>query len=383
MIKFYFVIILILFIYLSIEYILLSISTKKIPLRILINGTRGKSTTVKLIYNILRKNGLNTYAKITGDNPILFYPDGTEKKLKRFAPTSIKENIKLLKQISKEKPNAIVMECMALHSETQSMLGKLIFKPHYVLIVNVLPDHKEVMGETIEQNLLTMLECVNKESTLLLTNEINSILQNVNYFHNKTIIIEQVEFNFNFSNIPEEIINESWSVIKEISKQLNIDEQIAKDEFISEWKTINEKIKFEILKSNIDIWNLFSINDIITTKKFILLSLKLKPKNGIIFILNSRIDRPFRTKEFVEYIIDNFPHSEVWLMGNGKQLAKTIFTKKHFQKSNILLVNDEQAITKIRNTVSQNTSLYCIGNHKETEHLENKLKRLSFSKGVQ
>ncbi len=382
MVIFYSTIVLLLIIYLSIEYIQLSASIKKIPLRILVNGTRGKSTTVKLIYNILRKNGLNVYAKITGDNPILFNPDGSKKELQRFAPTSIKENIKRLRELAKTKPDAMVMECMALHSETQSMLSKFMFKPHHVLIVNVLPDHKEVMGETLEQNLLTILECVDKDSNLIVADSTRSIFQKVKYSNENISFAKTFKFNFEFNNIPKEIIDESWSVIKEISKQLKLDEQIAKDEFLSEWIKIDNSIKIEIPNSNIDIWNLFSVNDISTTQKFIQHSVNYKKNNHIVFILNSRIDRPLRTKEFAEYITTIFPSSKVFLMGNGKLLAKSILVRNYYPKSSIFLVNDEQTISKIKKTISQNSSIYCIGNHQKTEPLRNKLQQLSQNKGV-
>jgi poly-gamma-glutamate synthase PgsB/CapB len=381
MIIFYFISFIIFLLYLIIEYNSLQYAIKTIPNRILVNGTRGKSTTVKLIFRILQKNGMNVYAKVTGDNPTLILPDGTNKIFKRYSPTSIKENIKLLKQISKKKPDAIIMECMALASETQSMLAKLIFKPHYVIIVNVLPDHKEIMGETIEKNQLTILECVYKKSTVLLTTTTNRVLKNVEFSHNKINIAQLTKFNSNFENIPHKIITESWSIIEEISKLLNIDEEIAKNEFISEWKLINEKIKMRIPGSNIDIWNLFSINDVATTESFVQLSQNLKKENKTIFIINSRLDRPIRTKEFVEYIANNFLHSNVWLMGSGKQLAKNILMKNHFPKESVLYLRNNQIIDKIKKSLPNNTSLYCIGNHKGAEHLLYQLKDLSLNNG--
>ncbi|MCF6270198.1 MAG: hypothetical protein L3J41_10830 [Melioribacteraceae bacterium] len=382
MLKFYLTITFIISIYLVVEYYLLSISIRKIPLRILVNGTRGKSTTVKIIYNILQKNGYKVYAKITGNNPILFNHDGTKKLLKRFAPISIKENIRLLRQIAKEKSDAMVMECMALQSETQKILSKIIFKPHYAIIVNVLPDHQEIMGDTIEENLLTLLECVNKNSTLLVTSETNNILKNVNCTHNKVSIVSQTEFNFDFKNIPKEIISESWSIINGITKELNLDKQIARDQFLFEWQTIDKNIKLEIPKLNIEIWNLFSVNDIVTTKRFIQFSTNVKPKNDVGFILNCRMDRPLRTKEFAQYISDNFKTSKILLMGNGKYLAKNIFKKNNFSKDNIVMFKEDRTIMNIEQIITKNSTFYSIGNNKGTEKLQMAIMNFTTRMGV-
>ena len=383
MIFFYSSIVLIILLYFGAEYVLLSKAIKAIPLRILVNGTRGKSTTVKLIYNILKNNELKTYAKITGDNPILYNPDGSSRKLKRFSPASIKENIRLLIIISKDKPDAFVMECMALQKETQNVLGKSIFSPHYSLITNVLPDHQEVMGETIEQNVLTLIECVDKESILIITEETNSVLQNVDFSHNKIEIINTVDYDLELINIPQDVINESWSIIRSLIGKLNVDETIAKDVFNAEWKAIDSKIKFNLFNSNITILNLFSINDLVSTEKFVTKAANKENKNELIFILNSRMDRPLRTKEFAKYISNNFYKSNVWLIGNGRQLAKSFLIKNNFPTNNIHLLNDETVVRNINNIETKDTLIYCVGNHKGTEDLIEKLKELTNNKGVQ
>ena len=104
---------LLLLIYFSIEYTFLRTTLKKIPLRILVNGTRGKSTTTKIIYEILRQEKYKVFAKTTGEIPIQYLPNGTNKQIARFSPASIIENIRLLREWAYESPDSIVMECMA------------------------------------------------------------------------------------------------------------------------------------------------------------------------------------------------------------------------------------------------------------------------------
>ena len=51
---------------------------RAIPVRIHVAGTRGKSTTTRLIAAGLRAGGLRVVAKTTGTEPRLIYPDGSE-----------------------------------------------------------------------------------------------------------------------------------------------------------------------------------------------------------------------------------------------------------------------------------------------------------------
>ena len=92
------------------EAIFLNRALKKIPIRILVNGTRGKSTTVRLLYELFRLNGKIVFAKTTGDNPEILFPDGTKKTVRRFSPPSIIENIQILLRATRQQPDVFVME---------------------------------------------------------------------------------------------------------------------------------------------------------------------------------------------------------------------------------------------------------------------------------
>ncbi len=58
----------------------------RIPIRIHVNGTRGKSSVTRLIAAGLRAGGIRTCAKTTGTLPRMIMPDGTEYPV--FRPAS-------------------------------------------------------------------------------------------------------------------------------------------------------------------------------------------------------------------------------------------------------------------------------------------------------
>ena len=63
---------------------------------------------------------------------------------------SIGEQIKLLRLFSKEKPDAVVMECMAVQPEYQWISEHQMIQSHIGVITNARPDHLEEMGPTID-----------------------------------------------------------------------------------------------------------------------------------------------------------------------------------------------------------------------------------------
>ena len=118
----------------------------KIPIRIHVNGTRGKSSVTRLIAAGLRAGGIKTFAKTTGSSPRFIDENGDDHIIQRFRPASIGEQIRMIKRFSKSKPEAIVMECMAVQPQYQWVSEHRIVQSNYSVITNVRPDHLEEMG---------------------------------------------------------------------------------------------------------------------------------------------------------------------------------------------------------------------------------------------
>ena len=86
-----------------IELYIHKISLKKIPIRIHVNGTRGKSSVTRLIAAGLREGGLNTFAKTTGTIPRIINNSGNDVELHRLRTASIGEQIKLIRYLINRK----------------------------------------------------------------------------------------------------------------------------------------------------------------------------------------------------------------------------------------------------------------------------------------
>ena len=69
---------------------------KKLPIRIHVNGARGKSRVTRLIAAGLRAGGLNTIAKVTGSAPRIIIEEGKDLVIHRLRSASIGEQVKFI-----------------------------------------------------------------------------------------------------------------------------------------------------------------------------------------------------------------------------------------------------------------------------------------------
>jgi poly-gamma-glutamate synthase PgsB/CapB len=126
------------------------INVRKIPIRIQVNGTRGKSSVTRLIAGGLRAGGMRVVAKTTGTKPRFIISDKEEIPIKRLGKPNIIEETRIFRQAQKYKPQAIVIECMALVPEYQKTeCNQLVLTTHGV-ITNARADHLDVMGPTVK-----------------------------------------------------------------------------------------------------------------------------------------------------------------------------------------------------------------------------------------
>ncbi len=137
-------------IFLVIESVINNRQLKKIPIRIYVNGTRGKSSVTRLIAASLRAGGLRTIAKTTGSSPRFILPDGTENLIRRLGQPSISEQVKIIRWTRDYQIDALVIECMALQPYTQWISEHKMVRSTIGVCTNVRADHLDVMGPTVD-----------------------------------------------------------------------------------------------------------------------------------------------------------------------------------------------------------------------------------------
>jgi poly-gamma-glutamate synthase PgsB/CapB len=157
--------------YLLAEKYFLDRKIKKIPLRVCVTGTRGKSSVTRLIAACLRESGMSVLAKTTGSKPCLILPDGSEKEIVRRGRTSILESKMVLKAATKRGVQALVQEMMSIHPESLQTEALLMLKPHILVITNVRLDHLDAVGNTKEDVACCFAFGIPKKSTVFVPEE--------------------------------------------------------------------------------------------------------------------------------------------------------------------------------------------------------------------
>lgn len=141
---------------------------RRIPLRICVAGTRGKSSVTRLIASSLREKGLCVLAKTTGSKPTIILPDGREEELKRRGLPSILEQKSLLQHAIRLGADALVCEVMSIRPESGCAETVQIVQPQIVAFTNIRLDHLAQMGSSKEKMAEVFASWIPERSTVFI-----------------------------------------------------------------------------------------------------------------------------------------------------------------------------------------------------------------------
>jgi len=136
---------------LAVETLLLRRMRRRLPIRILVIGTRGKSSVTRLVHARLRDAGCRVLGKTTGSRPRILLPDGEETPITRRGAASILEQKRVLRRAVETLCDVLVIEGMAISPENAQAESLRIIQPTHILLTNARVDHVELAGSTERQ----------------------------------------------------------------------------------------------------------------------------------------------------------------------------------------------------------------------------------------
>ena len=296
---------LILILYWVLEYRRHCRNVAAIPIRIHVNGTRGKSSVTRLIAAGLRAGGKRTIAKITGTLPRVVLPDGREAAIIRLQGANIIEQKYIYRYAAKEKPDAIVIECMAVNPVFQWITERRFVKSTISVITNCRPDHLDLMGNTVQSVSMSLANTI-PSNGLCYTSETHQygILKKV--AENRKTKIHQV--------VPTDITDEEMSRFRYIEHKDNVQLALAvcakagvpRNVALSGMQKASpdpgalKKYIVEDRGKTIHFYNVFAANDPEST--VFIIKMVTGNLSGVqkIIILNSRSDRLFRSQQLID-----------------------------------------------------------------------------------
>jgi poly-gamma-glutamate synthase PgsB/CapB len=124
---------------------------ESIPVRVLVNGIRGKSSITRLVAGALRGGGIAVVAKTTGTAARYLGADGGEEPVERpHGVVNVIEQVAIVRRAAAERPDALVIECMAVDPALQEINQEKLVRSTIGVLSNVREDHLEEMGPTLE-----------------------------------------------------------------------------------------------------------------------------------------------------------------------------------------------------------------------------------------
>ena len=130
----------------------------RLPIRVHVNGTRGKSSVTRLIAAGLRAGGIPTFAKTTGTMARMIGLEGREVDVYRVGQPNIIEQTRIVRRAVEAGARALVVECMAVSPELQPFSELRLVRSTVGVITNCRADHLDLMGPTVDDVAWTLAQ---------------------------------------------------------------------------------------------------------------------------------------------------------------------------------------------------------------------------------
>lgn len=373
MISFYVtsILLMIVLVYGIIEYQIHQGYVKSIPIRIHVNGTRGKSSVTRLIGAGLRVGGYKTYTKVTGTFPRLILPDGSEAAIFRKEKANILEQLDIIKYCAKNNADVLIIECMALQPQYQRITELQMVKSTIGVITNIRLDHLDVMGPGLKQVGQALCGTIPKRSKIF-TSEDRCIEMMNDVAQKRNTIIHQAKPT-SVSDLEMEGFNyiehkDNVALALDICESIGIDRGLALKEM---YKTIPDegvltKTTINRSEKRITFYNAFAANDP-ESSLMIWNSIvqNCDPDEQLVILLNTRKDRQDRARQLIELIATQLNATHVALIGESVDLVVDMALNQKIERKKIFpigLKNTSEVFDDLCNLSSEKTTIVGIGN---------------------
>ncbi len=324
-ISLYFLLVALLF--LLIEWYSIYNATKTFKYRVIVNGTRGKSSVTAYIAAGLRMSNIKTFAKVTGIVPTIISLDGEEQKIVRRGSARVQEQFKMLRLARKNKAEAIVFECMSLHPEYQRIETKAV-RPSLYIITNIGEDHFEEMGKERKDRIASICSAIPEHSCLVTIRDENyeAIKDYALKKHTRVILCREFVKD---EKLPNGVFEKNINLTLTSLEAMGLNPYTVKDAIIKYAASFKYPVnKLVIRNTNLFFVNGFAVNDPPTAENFISYwREKLSPDAKVSIIFNTRSDRPGRTGLFCTWLTNLGLIDKIYITGTHVKAAVRMLSK--------------------------------------------------------
>jgi len=317
---------------------------RSIPIRVHVNGSRGKSSVTRYIVAGLRSGGKRTVGKITGIQPTILLPDGQKSIIQRRAPANVREQIKLARLAKKLSCDALVLECMSISSPLQQVESDIL-QPHVTVLTNILEDHLEELGSSDAERTEAYCSAF-PSNAVIVTNDQEHIIEvekAASQRNTKVIVPPTRTFPATEFILPA-IALEHISLALTACTTLGVDEELALRGILGELQNDEPLLySFTAGHNEVRFINGFAVNDVPSAKVFLeSWRERLNNWSELVFVLNTRSDRPRRSVEFARWCSSLDELKTIILTGTHIPLTKRMLRKYGIPESRIQILSKDQ-----------------------------------------
>lgn len=322
----------------------------RIPIRVHVNGTRGKSSVTRLIAGGLRAGGIAACAKTTGTEAAMILPDGSEYPIYRPAGANIIEQVRIVETAAEVGAQVLVLECMAIQPLLQSLSELRLVRATHGVITNVRADHLDVMGPEETDVALALAGSVPVGGTLVTaTDRYLDILEACATDRGARVValppdeIEQVSDDdlrgFHYLEHRENV-----AVALRVCAELGVERDVA---LRGMWQarpdpgvlTVHE---IDFFGRRLLFANGLAANDPESTGHIWRTVLDLAPDvEKRIALFNCRVDRPDRSRQLGEACVDWPPADHYVLMGTGTYIFARAATRRGLDVRKLVIAESQ------------------------------------------
>jgi poly-gamma-glutamate synthase PgsB/CapB len=291
-----------------IEYRRHSYNITRIPIRIHINGTRGKSSVTRLIGGGLKGGGKNVFVKTTGTSPRIIDVSGFEQPVRRVGSANIIEQLRIARQAVVDKAEYFVVECMALIPNLQYITERQMIRSQVGVITNIRADHLDVMGPQIEDVAESMCNSIPAKGTLFTSEKrfVEIIKRRAESLGTRVIPVNSDDIGADelggFSYLEHK---DNVALALAVCRHFGIDRRSALNGMyaMNPDPGVMRKYAFSIDGKSVEFINAFAANDPDSYRTIWgMLDIHRSTDKKLIVLVNSRIDRIQRAEQLGEFI---------------------------------------------------------------------------------
>lgn len=281
-----------------------------VPIRIHVNGIRGKTSLTRYLAVILRTSGYKVLAKTTGTSARIIDEFGGEMSIYRQGKPNISEQLRIMKYFLDQKPDAVVVECMAINPTYSSYLENKIMDSNIYIFSNVYIDHVDQLGFSLKQIAESMCEGFPSNSIILTTESKPAILDILHHHavsrNSKLINANEIDYSLDdlsdFNHVP---VLQNIKLCLAFASLLQIPRHKAlsaiKNCYFDEGQSSVKAIPHRF--ASVQFANLFAVNDIDSFELKVDELRALYPTHNVCVLLNNRLDRFERVGLFLNSIL--------------------------------------------------------------------------------